>query len=508
MAKRAEKDNLILKIREGELFKFFDTETRSKVTVGSSRLCDICIKSQMLQAEQVALIKENGEWFVNDHTPEDARCEILVGGKRPKRNPAPFDGALVLRRAGDKKTVLAEISAVKRINRRHDKKRIDLTERTVTTVGSGETCDVRVENPMVDEKHFFIVYDGGRCYIEDNRSLNGTYVNNKKIKRALLNDYDRISIPSAAYVFFNNKLLFSTSAAGIQIDVVNITKEVADKKARGKKVTLVNGVSFRIEAGAFVAVVGGSGAGKSTVLDCINGLRPATGGRIYYDTNDYYENINSYKGVIGNVPQKDVMHDDLSVENALYYTALLRMRSNMKKQEVMEWVYKAIEDVKLTGKEKLKISSLSGGQKKRVSIAMELLSDPKVIFLDEPTSGLSPDLDLEMMELLKELARKGRTIVVVTHAMENLDKCDKIAFLGCGGRLVFYGKQAEVFRYFNKKSYSRIFAALTDEAVCKTFEARYKNSEYYKELAASFEKLYDSDRPKEEETAEAGDEEI
>ncbi|PWM75093.1 MAG: maltooligosyl trehalose synthase, partial [Bacillota bacterium] len=130
-----------------------------------------------------------------------------------------------------------------------------------------------------------------------------------------------------------------------------------------------------------------------------------------------------------------------------------------------------------------------------------------VIFLDEPTSGLSPDLDLEMMELLKELSKKGRTIVVVTHAMENLDKCDKIAFLGCGGRLVFYGKQAEVFRYFNKKSYSRIFAALSDETVCKTFEARYKNSEYFKELSASFEKLYNSERPKDE-LAEESDEEI
>ena len=507
MAKKGEKDNMILKIQEGELFRFFDTDVRNKVTIGTSRMCDICIKSQMMQPEQVILYKENGEWYVDDRTPEGARCEVLIGGKRPKRNPAVFDGTLLLRRAGDKKTVLAEISVVRRISRRHDKKRIDLTERTVTVVGSGAGCDVRVENPMVDEKHFFIVCDGGKCYIEDNRSLNGTYVNNKKIKRALLNDYDRISIPSAAYVFYDNKLLFSTSVAGIQIDVVNIYKEVTDKKSKNRKISLVNGVTFRIEAGTFVAIVGGSGAGKSTVLDCINGLRPATGGKIYYDTNDYYENINSYKGVIGNVPQRDVMHDDLSVENALYYTALLRMRSDMKKQEVMERVYKAIEDVKLTGKEQLKISALSGGQKKRVSIAMELLSDPKVIFLDEPTSGLSPDLDLEMMELLKELSKKGRTIVVVTHAMENLDKCDKVAFLGCGGRLVFYGKQAEVFKYFNKKSYSRIFAALTDENVCKSFEARYRNSEYFQELSASFRKLYDNDRPKEELT-EARDEEI
>lgn len=151
------------------------------------------------------------------------------------------------------------------------------------------------------------------------------------MRRAKLSDYDRISIPSAAYTFYGNKLLFSTSAAGIQIDVAGISKEVPDRTSRRKTVTLVRDVTFRIEAGSFVAVVGGSGAGKSTILDCINGIRPATSGKIFYDTNDYYENINSYKGVIGYVPQKDVMHDDLTVENALYYTALLRMRTDMER---------------------------------------------------------------------------------------------------------------------------------------------------------------------------------
>ena len=169
-------------------------------------------------------------------------------------------------------------------------------------------------------------------------------------------------------------------------------------------------------------------------------MRPATDGKIYYDTNDYYENMNTYKGVIGYVPQRDIMHDDLTVAQGLRYTAMLRMRADVSEKELAERVNGAIADVRLQGKEKLRISSLSGGQKKRVSIAMELLSDPKVIFLDEPTSGLSPDLDMEMMGLLKELAKKGRTIVVITHAMENLDKCDRVAFLGNGGRLCFYGE--------------------------------------------------------------------
>ena len=346
-----------------------------------------------------------------------------------------------------------------------------------------------MDNPLVSEKHFFIVFDGENCFIEDAHSVGGTYVNNKKIKRRKLSDYDRISIPAAAYIFYGNKLLYSTAAGGIRIDAVNVSKKVPDRNARGK-ISLVTNVSFRIGAGEFVAIVGGSGAGKSTLLDCVNGLRPATDGKIYYDSNDYYENMNSYKGVIGYVPQKDILHDDLTVFDALRYTARLRIRARLPKEELNARVAAAVADVRLQGKEKLRISRLSGGQKKRVSIAMELLSDPKIIFLDEPTSGLSPDLDMEMMDLLKELAAKGRTVVIVTHAMENLDKCDKVAFLGRGGRLCCFGEAAGAMRWFNRRSYSRIFASLSDEETSEAFAAKYRAGEYYKKLYAQFTDEY------------------
>ena len=142
------------------------------------------------------------------------------------------------------------------------------------------------------------------------------------------------------------------------------------------------------------------------------------------------------------------------------------------------------------GKNTLRIRSLSGGQKKRVSIATELLSDPKILFLDEPTSGLSPDLDMEMMELLRELAKKGRTVIVITHAMENLDKCDRVAFLGRGGRLCYYGGAEGAFRWFNRRSYSRIFAALTDEATSDAFARKYRRSANYRALYKTFSAAY------------------
>lgn len=481
--------NIILKIGNGELFDFFDSETKKEFIVGSKRTCDVVIKGFLAAPEQLRFIQKNNVWYVEDLTPEGHKSEVLIGGKRFKRPVVRFDGDIVIRKVGEKKGDGVKISAVKKINRRRSGSNFDLTQKTLTVVGSDASCDIVVNNPMVSDKHFRIVYDGSDYYIEDLRSINGTFVNNRRIRRAKLGDYDRISIPAAAYTFFDRKLLYSTSPAGIQVDAVGVTKEVPDRNSHGR-IKLVNGVSFRVEPGAFVAVVGGSGTGKSTLLDCLNGIRPATGGGIYYDTNNYYDNIKSYKNVIGYVPQRDIMHDDLTVERGLYYTAMLRVRTNMSREEVKQRVQEAIADVRLTGREKLKISSLSGGQRKRVSIAMELLSDPKVIFLDEPTSGLSPDLDLEMMDLLKELAAKGRTIIVITHAMENLDKCDKIAFLGKNGRLCFYGEHKEVFRYFNRKNYSRIFAALNDETVCAYFEHKYRSTDYYKELYASFCELY------------------
>lgn len=472
---------IVLKIQEGDLFRFFDSEDKESFTLGAKRTADICVHSVYMLPEEVRFIQKNDVWYVQDLTNSDSKSRPMMNGKPFRRPDVKMDGVLtVCRTDGKKGAELVRISAMRQI-RRKKASDFDLTAKTVTTVGRGEKCDIRVDNPLVSEKHFFIVFDGANCFVEDAHSVGGTYVNNKKIKRQKLSDYDRISIPSAAYIFYRNRLLYSTASGGIRIDAVNVSKRVPDRNARGK-ISLVTNVSFRIEAGEFAAIVGGSGAGKSTLLDCINGMRPATDGKIYYDSNDYYENMNSYKGVIGYVPQKDILHDDLTVADALRYTARLRIRARLPKEEIAARVNAALEDVRLQGREKLRISSLSGGQKKRVSIAMELMADPKVIFLDEPTSGLSPDLDLEMMELLQELSKKGRTVVIVTHAMENLDKCDKVAFLGRGGRLCYFGESKDALRWFNRRTYSRIFASLSDEETSESFAKKYRGSEYYKKL--------------------------
>lgn len=484
---------IVLKIQEGDLFRFFDSEDKEELFIGAKRPSDIVVRSSLMQGVQIRLVRKNDVWYAEDLTKSGSKSVVCMNGKPFRRPALKMDGLLSVRPAGNKeKEDIVRILPVRQIDRKRASA-FDLTGKTVTMVGRGEKCDIRVDNPLVSEKHFFIVFDGENFYIEDAHSVGGTYVNNQKIKRKKLSDYDRISIPSAAYIFYRNKLLFSVAEGGIRIDAVNVSKRVTDRNARQNKISLVTNVTFRIEAGEFIAIVGGSGAGKSTLLDCINGMRPGTDGKIYYDSNDYYENMNSYRGVIGYVPQKDIMHDDLPLFAALRYAAQLRIRAKLPEEELRARVERAIADVKLQGKENLRISALSGGQKKRVSIAMELLSDPKVIFLDEPTSGLSPDLDLEMMELLRDLAKKGRTVVIVTHAMENLDKCDKVAFLGRGGRLCYFGAAGGAFRWFNRRSYSRIFTALSDEETCEAFAAKRRASEEYRETYKKFCAEYGKD---------------
>ena len=366
---------------------------------------------------------------------------------------------------------------------------LDLTQKTEFLIGRNNKCDIVIDNPQVDQFNTRIIHDGDLFYVEDMGSANGLLINGKKYKNKLLQNYDTISIPGAVYMLVDDKLLHSVSNDGIRVDVRHISKRVKDFESH-KHIYLVNDVSLTINEGEYVAIVGGSGAGKSTFIDCVNGRRPMTSGKVYYDLNNYYEYYSSYQKIVGYVPQQDIMHTDLSVYKTLYYYAAIRMHSHMNKKELKDLIYQTLEEVSLRDKKDVIVSSLSGGQRKRVSIAMELLANPKVIFLDEPTSGLSPDLDLEVMTLLKSLSKKGKTIILITHNMENVDKCDKIAFLGKGGRLCYYGKPKDVFKYFGVKKYGKIFSLLQDEENVVKFQEQLKEQKDYIKMMQEQDKLF------------------
>ena len=247
---------------------------------------------------------------------------------------------------------------------------------------------------------------------------------------------------------------------GVRIDVHELSRRLRVRK-RGE-LTLLDGVSFTLSAGELVAIVGPSGAGKTTLLEAIAGITPATSGSVQFDGTDVYANLGMFRSVLGYVPQDDIIHTDLPLHRTLRYAARLRLPSSTRAADVDNAVREAIDAVGLTDYADVRVGSLSGGQRKRASIAVELLTDPHVFFLDEPTSGLDPVASSELIARLRQLADRSATVVFTTHSVEDLAWCDRVVFMTRGGRLGFVGTVDEALDRFEVSSVTELYRRLAD----------------------------------------------
>ena len=226
--------------------------------------------------------------------------------------------------------------------------------------------------------------------------------------------------------------------------------------------TLLDAVSFSILAGELVAIVGPSGAGKTTLLEAIAGVAPATTGSVRFDGIDLHANPGTFQSLLGYMPQDDIIHADLPLQRTLRYSARLRLPSATTAAEVDDAVRDAIDAVGLSGQVDVRVGSLSGGQRKRASIAVELLTDPHVFFLDEPTSGLDPVTSAELIARLRQLADRSATVVFTTHSAEDLAVCDRIVFMTRGGRAGFVGTIDEAFEQYGVSSVPELYRRLAE----------------------------------------------
>ena len=295
----------------------------------------------------------------------------------------------------------------------------------------------------------------------------------------MLKPGDEVRIGPFKLTYTGTQLTQQDESNSVRIDAVHLIK-------RGnKQVVLLNDISIAIPPRKFVALVGGSGTGKSTLMGALNGLRPAESGMVFYNGQDYYKHLAAFSTQLGYVPQDDIIHRDLPVERALYYAAKMRLPDDFTGAQIQQRINEVLEDVEITHRRHLMVSKLSGGQRKRVSIALELLANPSVFFLDEPTSGLDPGLDRKMMFLLRRLADKGHTIVLVTHATNNINACDYVCFLAQGGRLAYFGPPGDAKKYFDKTDFAEIYSALEpteqNPNIPAEAEARFKASPYYRQ---------------------------
>lgn len=339
-------------------------------------------------------------------------------------------------------------------------KQLNLGAKQSYTIGRDPSCDVCLNHVTVSKIHAGIVLQNGHYFLFDNGSTNGVFVNGRKISsKVLLKEKDLITITNSKLIYNAGTLNYCTYNRGIRVGASHIVKTVDN----GRK-TICNDVSLEIEPCELVAIIGGSGAGKSTIMNCISGYNAPTSGFVNVNGVDLYQNFESIKNIIGYVPQQDIVFENLTVYSMLKYTADLRLPKDMSPEEKKEVILRVIDTVELTERKDTLIKKLSGGQKKRASIAVELISDPNLFFLDEPASGLDPGTERNLMRTLRSMTMKGKTVIFVTHSTLNLHMCDKIVFMGAGGRLCFCGNYTEALKFFGVDDLVDVYNMITENS--------------------------------------------
>jgi ABC-type multidrug transport system ATPase subunit len=326
-----------------------------------------------------------------------------------------------------------------------DFRTISFGEKNVLTFGRDASNDIVIEVPTVSQYHAQVERIGQRYRVNDLNSSNGTFVNDQRIDQDVwVSAGDSIRIGPYRFVAGIETFSQFDETGGLKVDALGLNKWVR------KDLNILKNISLSFKPREFIVVVGQSGGGKSTLLDAIAGYRPATHGRVSVNGIDIYQNFDAIRNEIGYVPQKDIIHMELTTYQALDYAAQLRMPKDTSKDERHKRIMEVLEDLDLTHRKDVGISGLSGGQQKRVSIGVELLTKPGLFFLDEPTSGLDPGTETSFMHLMRRLADQGRTIILVTHATKNVMLADKVVFLSRGGYLSWFGPPDEALKYFDQ----------------------------------------------------------
>ncbi len=312
----------------------------------------------------------------------------------------------------------------------------------------------------------------GGYEIFDLGSHNGTFVNGQRVGSAPVTERDIVAIGPATFRLVGDELQEFLDTGDISYIAHDLTVTLPSGRV------LLDHVTFPLGERCLMGVIGPSGAGKSTLLGALTGIAPATQGNVLYDNRDLYTHYAELRNRIGLVPQENILHTQLTARRALGYAAELRFPRDTSKAERMHRIDEVLGELALTKHAETKTAAMSGGQQKRVNVALELMTKPSLLFLDEPTSGLDPGLDKSVMEQMAQLAHDGRTIIVVTHSVANLNLCDRLLVLVPGGKIAFFGAPQDGLKHFNKPGWAEVFQSFENEPN-RDWQGEFRNSPYY-----------------------------
>ncbi|MDR2345299.1 MAG: FHA domain-containing protein, partial [Planctomycetaceae bacterium] len=472
--------------------------------IGRNLSADITVTDVKCSREQFQIIQKNGIYFLHNLS---TKTPTLCNGQQVISEIPLNDNVEISCGDSSFTFLLQEQNSAKHEPQKHEPPTPDFNKFSIDQSISinqelvfgrdASNSQIYLPHNLVSRNHAKIQIENRQLWIIDLHSANGTYVNGYRIKeKTSLQQNDRIDIGPYTFLINNNQLVQRYEKIKAGLICQNVTFVVPDRQT-GKDKTLLNDISLFIKSREFVCLIGSSGSGKSTLLNALSGRSQPTDGNVKIGGMILHENFTLLKQRIAVVPQRDILYESLSANDGLIYTAKLRLPPDTSHAEIQEAADKTISQVGLKEHAAIPVLNLSGGQRKRACLGNEILLQPDVLFLDEVTSGLDEQSDREIMSLVKQIASSGKTAIMVTHSLVNIEEyCDKIVVLAKNGNLAFYGSPQNAKEYFEVEKLGRIYEQLEKQKP-EYWKQKFSESEYYqKNIAAPLTTLSETNEPK------------
>ena len=462
-------------------------------TIGRDPKSDILVNEDRVSWQHAVLKLDRGSWVLEDtgstngtYVGSQKVSRITLDGETIVRLGHPVDGPEVVCSTGAPPrppTVIAAkpVMATGAPTTSHREPSVIRRLPTkVLRIGRAPDNDIVISDLSVSRHHAELRRTASAYQIVDLNSHNGTFVNGQQVGSAPLAEGDIVGIGPSTFRLSGTELQEFVDTGDVSLVARDLTVTLANGKV------LLDHVSFPLGERCLLGIIGPSGAGKSTLLGALTGMRPANGGSVLYDDRDLYAHYAELRHRIGLVPQENILHTQLTARRALRYAAELRFPRDTSKAERNRRVDEVLAELSLTPHAETRTDRLSGGQQKRVNVALELMTKPSLLFLDEPTSGLDPGLDKSVMEMMSGLAKDGRTVIVVTHSVANLDICDRLLVLVPGGKVAYFGPPQDGLKHFGKPGWAEVFQAFDAEPQ-RDWAGEYRRSAWHQQyvMAAS-----------------------